>query len=78
VAEARARVRRGEASPLEYFMKFRQMDVGLLAGNVGMFKWRVKRHLKPAKFRKLKPALLARYAECLDVSPVELRDFTGV
>lgn len=77
VEATRARVARGEASPLEYFMKVRLMDERLLADNMGIFKWRVKWHLKPHKFRRLNTKLLERYAECLDISVNHLRDFTG-
>ena len=62
---AHARVLRGEASPLAYHMARCQMDVGLLAANTGIWRLRVRRHLKPAVFAKLKPALLQRYADAL-------------
>ncbi|MGZ3724117.1 MAG: hypothetical protein ACXVA9_14335 [Bdellovibrionales bacterium] len=78
VARCGERVRSGQASPLEYFMKFRQMDAKLLADNMGMFAWRVKWHLRPARFRKLSERWLARYAECLDIPAATLRDFSGV
>lgn len=77
VEEARRRVREGVTSPLEYFMKLRQMDAKLLADNMGVWAWRVKWHLRPARFRKLDDPWLARYAECLDVTPSALRSFSG-
>lgn len=77
LAETRALVRSGQASPLAYFMKARQMDPLLLAQNVGTFVWRVKRHLRPQIFQKLNASWLERYARCLEV-PVELlRDYKG-
>jgi len=69
----RDRVRMGAASPLEYFMKLRLMDSQLLAANMGMFHWRVKRHLRPRHFNKLSDKWVARYAQCLDVDAVQLR-----
>jgi hypothetical protein len=46
-----------------------QMDVSLLASYVGLARWRVRRHLRPAVFSRLKPALLARYADIFAVLP---------
>ena len=70
--EARDRVRSGLASPLEYHMYDRRMDPLTLAQSVGMFTWRVRRHLKPKPFRRLSPALLTRYAEALGVATTAL------
>lgn len=69
--EARSRVLAGESSPLEYHMYRARMDVELLSQTTGLWRWRVRRHLKPAVFRRLPPALKARYAEALGV-PVEV------
>jgi len=71
--EALERAGRGEASPLEVHMYDRRMDPLTLAQSVGMFTWRVKRHLKYRHFRRLKPALLARYAEALGIDVDTLR-----
>jgi len=70
LSEARARIQRGERSPLYYWMRVHQLTEGMLADYVGMWKWRVKRHLRPRGFYKLKPEALARYAEALQ-TPVE-------
>jgi hypothetical protein len=78
INQCRERVLRGEASALEYFMKLRQMDAQLLAGNMNMFTWRVKWHLRPSRFRKLSARWVERYAQCLDVPASALRDFKGV
>jgi hypothetical protein len=71
--EARARVQRGEASPLEYHMYARRMDVVTLAQSTSLFAWRVRRHLQPRHFATLKPKLLQRYADALGLSVDELR-----
>ena len=68
--EARDRVQRGERSPLYYWMRVHQLTERTLADYVGMSSWRVKRHLRPRVFSKLKPKVLARYAEALQ-TPVE-------
>ena len=74
----RERVAAGLASPLEYFMKQRQMDTGLLAQNMGVMQWRVRRHLRPQIFLRLNARWVARYAECLDIEPARLREYKGI
>jgi hypothetical protein len=74
---AHARVLRGEASPLAYHMARCQMDVALLAANTGIWRLRIRRHLKPAVFAGLKPALLQRYADALGMSVDALRRLPG-
>lgn len=63
----KVRVSEGKSSPLEYFMKLRQMDAGLLAENMQISKWRVQWHLRPLVFNKLKHKWIERYANCLEV-----------
>jgi hypothetical protein len=58
----------GEASPLAFHMARCQMDVGLLAGYAQIPRWRVKRHLRPEVYARLKPALLERYARVFEVT----------
>jgi hypothetical protein len=69
IAAAIGRVVGGKTSPLDVHMARCQMDVSLLASYVGLARWRVRRHLRPAVFRRLKPALLARYADIFAVPP---------
>jgi len=66
--EARARALSGESSPLEYHMYRARMDVELLSQTTGLWRWRVRRHLKPAVFARLPLALRLRYAEALGIS----------
>jgi len=66
--QARARVRAGESSPLEYHMYRARMDLVLLSQTTGLWRWRVRRHFKPAVFARLPFALRQRYAEALGVS----------
>lgn len=75
--ETRERVRAGNASSLEYFMKARQMDPLLLAQNVGTFVFRVKWHLRPHVFKRLNESWLKRYADCLEMPIALLRDYKG-
>ena len=62
---AKQRVKAGLASPLEYWMYTRRMDVALLSQTSGFWQWRVRRHLQPRHFAALSPAQLARYGEAL-------------
>jgi hypothetical protein len=66
--EARARVLAGQSSPLEYHMYRARMDLELLSQTTGLWRWRVRRHLRPAVFARLPLALRRRYAETLGVS----------
>lgn len=75
---ARRLVVNREVSPLAYHMARNQMDVALLAQYMGIMRWRVKRHLKPAIFRKLNASLLNRYAGLLKVTVAQLQDITLV
>lgn len=70
--ETRKAVLSGRKSPLCYYMELRQMNPEILAKTAGMATFRVKRHLRPEIFAKLKPAVLNRYAKALAVSPEEL------
>lgn len=68
IEDARRSVLSGQASPLLYHMLRCQMTVGLLAATAGVWRWRVKRHLKPGPFASLDNDLLTRYADALGMS----------
>jgi hypothetical protein len=76
VAAARAKVLKQEASPLLFFMELKLMDVGVLAAYTGFWKWQVRRHLRPAVFKKLSGRRLRRYAEVFDISIDDLNTLT--
>lgn len=71
-ADARQRARAGTGSALEYHMYKARMDSLMLAQVTGLWHWRVRRHLRPEVFRRLRPALLARYAEALGIDAATL------
>jgi hypothetical protein len=73
IAEAKTKVDRNEASPVLFFMELRLMDIGIVAGYTGFWKWQIKRHMKPAVFRKLSDKKLQRYADTFNVSLTELK-----
>ena len=72
VTRAIAAVRNGTASPIAYHMAVQQMDVALLARYVKLSRWRVRRHLRPEIYRKLKPLLRERYAAVFRLSVSDL------
>jgi hypothetical protein len=71
--EARARALDGLASPLEFHMYAARMDLALLAQATGLWRWRIRRHFRPAVFGRLSPALRKRYADALGISVAALQ-----
>lgn len=74
IAEAKMQVETGEVSPICYYMERNKMDLTILASYVGMWKWRVKRHFKPAVFAKLNDTILQKYADAFEISIAELKN----
>ncbi|MFH0786674.1 MAG: hypothetical protein V2B13_03560 [Pseudomonadota bacterium] len=72
---ARQQILQGRLSPIAYYMEKNIMDVKLLATFIGLPKWKVRRHLKPAGFEKLDEMTLGRYADIFHVSLEALTDF---
>ncbi|MBR9981008.1 MAG: hypothetical protein KFF50_08280 [Desulfatitalea sp.] len=77
-AAAKTRILQGVASPIEYFVNRRLMDLSALAQAMGIAKWRVKRHLKPGVFDKLNDALLQRYADLFRIDIATLKQFKEI
>ncbi len=75
MAETIERVRKGEVSPILYFMQKSLMDISILAKYAGKWQWQVKRHMKPAVFKKLSPAMLQTYARIFNITVDELTGF---
>ena len=69
---ARAREARGQSSPLEYHMYSKRMDVVVLAQSTGLFRWQVRRHLRPKPFARLSIRTRERYAYALGLSVDDL------
>ncbi len=70
--EAWLRAHNGLTSPLEVHMYDRRMDVPLLAGASGIWRWRVRRHFDPSRFARLPRRILQRYAEALGLDVATL------
>ena len=66
--DARSRALAGTAAPLEYHMYRARMDVAMLAQTVGLWRWRVRRHMRPQVFARLPLRLRRRYAEALGIA----------
>lgn len=72
---ANEKIRSGKASPLLYFMEKSIMDVSLLANYIELPKWKVKKHLKPKGFKKLKQEQLENYAKIFEISVDDLLNY---
>ncbi|MDF2448970.1 MAG: hypothetical protein K0R26_1474 [Bacteroidota bacterium] len=77
VEEASLKVRNGEVSPVFYFMELKLMDLSVLSGYTGFWKWTIKRHFKPSVFKTLSDSKLKIYAKVFDISIEELKNFNG-
>lgn len=73
IADAKAEVESGKASPILYFMELKLMDIGVLAGYTGFWKLNVKRHMKPSVFKGLSDAKLQKYADAFEIKLEELK-----
>lgn len=72
------RAQRGETSPLEYYMLYRRMDLALLSQTSGVFRWRIRRHFRPAIYARLPEKTLQRYAEALGIEKSVLQTLVRV
>jgi hypothetical protein len=73
---AALRVKNSETSPIEYFMNKKWMDPLTLAQATGLYRWQVKRHFKPAVFKKLDDKTLSEYARIFGISVEALKNFS--
>lgn len=71
--EAYCAVKKGEKSPLYYYMYVLRMDLQLLAESTGFFKWTIKKDFNPKTFAKIKDKRLEVYAEALGKTKEELK-----
>jgi len=76
IADARQQVLDNNTSPLLFFMEYRLMDTGILAGYTGFWKWQIKRHLNPKVFNKLSDKQLQKYAEAFNIKVEDLKSMT--
>lgn len=74
-ADAREKVKKGEASPILVFMELNMMDLPIVAAYTGFWQWTIKRHLKPEVFKGLSDSKLQKYATAFDITIEDLKDF---
>ena len=75
--DARLAVKNGEKSPIFYFMELKIMDLTILTGYTGFWRFTIKRHMKPAIFKALSEKKLTIYAKAFEISLDELKNFKG-
>jgi len=73
IAQAKAKVLNGEASPILFYMELKLMDFTILSSYTGFYIWTIKRHLKPKIFNKLSEKNLKLYAETFDINIDKLK-----
>jgi hypothetical protein len=78
VSQTVKKIKAGKLSPLAFHMAKNQMNVSLLSKYVGFNRLRVKLHLKPSVFRKLKPSVLKRYGRVFEIEVEELLKVPGL
>lgn len=76
VKDIKQKVLNNEVSPILYYMELNRMDLSVLAAYFGKWKWRVKKHFKPANFNKLSAKSLKKYADIFNISIDELKDIS--
>jgi len=76
IAAAKQQVIDGRASPLLFFIEYRLMDIAILAGYTGFWKWQIKRHLNPGVFNNLPDNKLQKYAEAFNIKVEDLKTMT--
>lgn len=74
IEDARKQVEVGKVSPVLYYMELKLMDLSVLSGYSGFWKWQIKRHMKPSVFKRLSVRQLRKYADAFDISIEELQN----
>jgi hypothetical protein len=72
IEDALQKVLAGKLSPIAFQMEKHIMDVALLAKFVGFGKWRVRRHMRPEIYKKLKKETLQKYADAFEIKLEQL------
>ena len=78
IEQTRICVLDGKISPIAYYIEKNIMDVGLVAQYMGMWKWTVKKHLKPRNFAKLNDEVLQKYAKVFNITKEQLVDIKAL
>jgi hypothetical protein len=78
VEEVRQQVISGEFSPIAYYMEKNLMDLKLLSDYTGLPKRKIRKHLKPERFKDLDDKTLSLYAEVFEISIETLRNSSEI
>lgn len=70
-------VKKGEKSPVLFFMEVRLMDMQTLSGYTGFWGFTIKKHMKPSAFQKLSDKKLNIYARAFRITLEALTKFDG-
>lgn len=71
--DVKERVRSGKVSPVAYYMEKMLMELPMLSAYMGLNLLRVRWHMTPTGFRRLKPSMLERYARLFEITVEELK-----
>ena len=69
---AKQKVLNGEASPILYYMELKLMNIEIVAGYTGFWRWQIKKHLKVETFKKLPDRKLEKYAKVFEITKEQL------
>jgi hypothetical protein len=78
VEETKEKVINGQLSPIAFYMEKNIMDIGLLSKYMGLWRWTVKKHLKPKHFNRLSEEQLAQYADIFNITVEQLTDINAI
>ncbi len=78
VEATRQKVISGKLSPVAYYMEKNIMDVALLAKYMGLWRWTVKKHLKPKHFNKLPQETIEQYADIFNITADQLKNIDAL
>lgn len=73
--ETKLAIQRGELSPIAYYKEKCLFGMGTLANYMGLWKWQVKRHMKPKGFQKMSQKTLEKYAVVFNIQIDDLLQF---
>jgi hypothetical protein len=73
--DAKDRIKKGETSPIEYYMHKSHLDLDHLSPQIGFSKWKIKKHFKLKVFEKLNDKSLKIYADFFNIDINELKNF---
>ncbi|HEU0136457.1 MAG TPA: hypothetical protein VFQ50_04135 [Flavobacterium sp.] len=76
IEEAKIALKKGDASPIAYYMELNRMDLTILSSYVGKWQWQVKRHFQPKVFHSLSEKTLSKYAEAFGITIEALKNPT--